>query len=246
MSITKTNTNIHNSYIKFNQIRTKLLLFIDNDIQSKIKHQNLKFKCEDEIKISFEESFIQKQADKYDFPSSLKTKKNDDSDKSLSTIDVSSNKIPEKSNQKERVNIHAKTFAKVCNRPNKLSNNIVCFNRKVYSIKNLSKQSSTFLILPKQKNAFEYLKNLCNNLKICKKHNKPPKNIRSISISPKFFDFIKDKKTLKKRRGIKMQKLTNDNLYSISLLKKSQKENFETNSKHRIYRKSTNSILIAK
>ena len=69
MSENNINTNIQNSYYKYIRIRTKLLLFFDKEIQSKIKqnNKNLKFNYQDEIRISFEETFIQKQANKYDF-----------------------------------------------------------------------------------------------------------------------------------------------------------------------------------
>ena len=152
------NTNVKNSYYKYNRIRTKLLLFIDNEIQSKIKrnNKNLKFNCEDEIKISFEETFTQKKTNKYDFHSSnvLKIKKNDILDKSLSTIDISPNKNTKKSYRNGKVNTRSKTL----NKEDNCTNNIFCFKKKLYSIKNLQKQSSTFLILSKQRNEAEYLK----------------------------------------------------------------------------------------
>ena len=61
MSTNYTNINIRNSYFRNNKIRTKLLLFIDNEIQTKIKQNNryLKYNWEDEtvFRISFEENF---------------------------------------------------------------------------------------------------------------------------------------------------------------------------------------------
>ena len=62
MSENNINTNVQNSYYKYNRIRTKLLLFIDKEIQSKIKqnNKNFKFNYQDEIKINFEETFSQK------------------------------------------------------------------------------------------------------------------------------------------------------------------------------------------
>ena len=241
------NTNIRNSYIKNNRIRTKLLLFIDNEIQSKTKknNKNLKFNCKNEtsFKISFEETFTQKETIKYGFSFSniLITKKNDNSDKSVSTIDGSSNKIIKKSVKKNKSDIKFKSFSEEDNLSNKSLNIIICFREKNYSIKNLSKQSSTFLILPKQKNATEYLKTLCNNLKICKKYKKPTKRNTSINIKTNLFDLSKDKKSPKKSNGTKFQKSKNNSQYTYSLFKKPQKRNFVFNPKNKI---STNSIFL--
>ena len=245
MSTENIETYVPNSYSKYNRIRAKLLLFIDSEIQSKIKHQKLKFNCEDEIKISFEETFIQKQIDKYDFSSSkiLKTKI-DNSNKTISTNVESSKKITEKPHHKKRSNVHSKTFTKEGNHPNKLLNDTIRFNQKFYSIKNVTKQSSTFLILPKQKNATRYLKTLCNNLKIRSKNKSHAKHYRPLSISTKFFDFSKDKKDNRKSNEIKMHRSKKDNLYTFSLFRKSQKGNFITNPKPRRYGKSSNLILI--
>ena len=250
-----TNTNVRNTYLRNNRIRTKLLLFIDNELQSKIKQNNynLKFTCGDEafFSISFEETFIQEEKNKYIYPASyiLKTKQNDNSNKSSSTNDGSSNKNTEKSHQNEITNIHSKTFNKEDCHPNKLLNNNICFHKKIYSIKILSRQSSTFLILPKQKNAADYLKNLCNNLKICKKDKDdktPVKHFKSININSQFCYLNNDKKTSRKFNQIIMRKSKKDNLYNHSLFRKTQKGNFEFNSKHhRIYGKSTRSIFTA-
>ena len=248
MSAQKSNINIKNPYCKYNRIRTKLLLFTDNEVQSKIKqsNQNLKFSCETEIRISFEETFTQKKNDKFNFTSSniLKPKKNDNFDKSLSTNDVSPNKISKKSQRKGKDNIHSKTPYKKDTRPDKLSNNNIYFNKKFYSIKNLSKQSSTFLILPKQKNAAQYLKTLCNNLKKCKNNKKPVKYLRSISINNNYFCLNKDKKSFQKFNEVKTYKSKKDNAYGFCLFRKPQKGNFVINSTHRINGKSINPVLM--
>ena len=250
MSSKKMNANIQYSYLRNNRIRTKLLLFIDNEIQSKIKqnNQNLKFNCEDEsqIKICFEETFTQKQTEKYDFSSSdlLKSKKNLNSDKSFSTVDDSPKKIPEKS-YKKRCSNHSKTLMKECKHSKKLFDDTICFHKKIYSIKNILRQSSTFLILPKQKKGVEYLKTLCKNLKLSKSDKKSIKRIRSISnTKSKLLSLSKDKKNLKKSNEIKLQKSKKDNEYIYSLFKKPQKDSFALNSKKKISRKSTNLVLI--
>ena len=246
MSDKNLNSNIQKTYFKYNHIRTKLLLFIDNEIHSKIKqnNKNFKFNYENEITLSFEETFTQQQTNKNDFTlSNIQTIKNDNLDKSLLLINVFSNKITEKIHQQERGNIHSsKTVSKECNHPNKPLNNIFRLNRKFYSIKNLSKHSSTFLILPKQKRSAEYLKNLCNNFKKSINDKKTTKHIRVSSISSKFFNLSKDKKT--KKNEVKMQKSRKDNLYTFSLFKKSQKGNFLTNTNNRISGKSANSNLV--
>ena len=246
-------TNIENFYFRNNQIRMKLLLLIDNEIQSKIKQSNqkLKFKYEDGnlFKINFEETFIQKRINKYDFPSSkiLKTKKNNYSDKSFSIIDGSSNKINEKQQQKKRANNDNRTLSKKSNHQNKILSDNIFFHKKIYSIKNLSKQSSTFLILPKQKKGVEYLKALCNNIKICKNCKKITKHVRSKNNNIKILELSNDKKAAKKLNEINVQKSKEDNnLHTFSLFRKSKKRNFLNYSKSRISGKSTNSIFSAK
>ena len=220
----------NSSYFKNNRIRTKLLLFIDNEIQYKLKQniQNLKLNCRNDNQINLEETFTQKRINKHFFSFSNidKIKKNENSNKSLSTVDDSPNKIKEKSNKKRYI-IHFKTYAKEDNYSNKLIN--ISFDKKIYSIKNLFKQSSTFLILQKQKNSFEYLKILCNNFKICKNNKKTVKRIRSINLKKsKLLDF--NKKINKKSNEIKLKKYKKENKYS--LFRKSQKKNNESNSKN--------------
>ena len=244
------NIKMQNSYIKNNQIRTKLLLFIDNELQTKIKqnNKNLKFKCEDEIRIGFEETFTQKHTIKHVYSSSdlFETKKNDNSDKSLSTVDGSPKKVIKKSNIK-RSSTHSKTIIKKVNSSNKLLNNIIYLNKNNYAINTQSKQLSTLLILNKQKNAAEYLKNLCNNLKISKinKINKRPiKQSQSINLKSKLFNFSQDKKTTRKSNKIKEEKPKKENKCIHSLFRKPHKENAIINSKHQVSRKPTGSILI--
>ena len=233
MSIRNTLADMQNSYLRKNQIRTKLLLFIDNEIKSKIKQntQNVKFNYtyESQFKISFEETFTQKQRNKYVFFTSIirGNIKNNNSDKSSSTIDNSPNKITKKPYQKKRSSTHSKTLTKEKNRSNEMLNNSIYFKRKLYSIKKILRQSSTFLILPKPKNGAEYLKALCNNLKISKSHKKPVKHVRSNSITKcKLLDLNKDKKN-----EIITQKFKKENQYTHSLFKKSQKGNLVINGK---------------
>ena len=245
MSETINNTNIQNHYLKNNQIRTKLLKFIDNEIKSKMqqKIKTIKFKCEDEsqIKISFEETFAQKQTNRYAFFSSNinKIKKNDNADKSISTVDDSSNKIHKKVYQK-RLNIRSKTISKVDNRSKKLLNNNNDFHKNIYSINNLSKQKNTFLIVPKKQNPAEYLKILCNNLKRPKNNKKPTIRITSRFIKSKLLDLNKDKKSSKKSSKLKLKKPKKENRYADFSLRK-QKKNFVVNSKSEIF---SNSIFI--
>ena len=163
----------------------------------------------------------------------------------MSTIDDSLNKINKNLNPKKRNNSHFKTIIKEENFPNnKLLNNTIRFHKKIYSIKNLSRQSSTFLILPKHKNSIEYLKTLCNNLKICKNYKKQIKQCETNSTINKLFNLNKDKKYHKKSNKIKTHKSIKDNQYIYSLFRKSQKENYAINQKQRVSGKSTNSNII--
>ena len=251
MTSENTNSNIKNSYLKNNRIRTKLLLFIDNEIlSSKMNRNNEKIKCRynDDIqfKINFEETFCQKQAFKYDFSSSniIKTKKSDKIDKSFLGIDNSTNKIITKLNKKERRSTHLKILAKEGDRLNKILNNTVYLNnKKTYSGKNLPRRSSTFLLLSKQKNAAEYLKTLCYNLKINKKDKKPVTKCATISLKSKSYNFIKHKKVSKKSAKIKVSESKKNNKHIHSLFRKQQKDNFTTNSKNKISKNSPVLIL---
>ena len=237
-------TKTKNLYFRNNQIRTKLLLFIDNEVQSKINrnNNNLKFKCEngDLTKICFEETYAHKETKKHDFTFSnvLKNKKSNNSDKSVSTADDTPNK--------KRDNIHSKTISGETAHPNnKILNNIICFNEKTYSVKTASKHSSTFLILSKQKNSAGYLKNLCNNLKICKNEKKPIKKCETINLKSKGLNLSQDKKTTKKsNKSKKNPKSKKENKITYSLFRKSQEENCLINPKRQMTRKSVNSVRI--
>ena len=231
MSSNNSYSKIQNSFIRNNRIRTKLLLFVDNEIQSKIKQscQKLKFNYDIETQniIIFEETFTHKQENKYEFLSSFstKTKLYDNSDKTLSTMDVSSNKI-----------IKLKSTTEEEDYLNKSLNNSICFNKKIYSIKNVSRHSRTFLILAKQKKGAEYLKTLCNSLKISKSDKKPIKHIKSnCNAKSKFFNLCKYKKT--SENEINIQKDKKDDQYTYSLFRKSQKGKFLIKSRHQVCKK---------
>ena len=240
-----------NFYSRNNKIRSKLLLFIDNEVQSKIKqnNQNIKFNFENDslIKICFEETFSQKKTKKRDYSilNTLRTKKNENSDKSISTIDDTSNKITVKSPLKKWGITHSKTLSgEEIRQNNKILDNKICYNEKVYSIKTLSKHSSTFLILPKRKNAVEYLKNLCDKLKICKNEKKPIKKSGTININRKSLNLGQDKKVQKKQSTSKKRKSIIESRYNCSLFKKQQKENIFINPKNQISRKSVYSVCV--
>ena len=147
---------------------------------------------------------------------------------------------------KKRDNIHSKTISGETAHPNnKILNNNICFNEKIYLIKTLSKHSSTFLILSKQKNSAGYLKNLCNNLKICKNEKKPIKKCETINLKSKGLNLSQDKKTTKKsNKSKKNPKSKKENKITYSLFRKSQKENCLINPKRQMTRKSVNSVRI--
>ena len=206
------NINNQNPYFKINKIRTKLLLFIDNEIQSKIKQniKNLKFNCAEETptRIIFEETFTHKRTHKYSFSFSNigETKKINNSCRFFSTVRGSS-------------------IVDEYNHSIKQSNNSICLHKKIHTIKNRSKHSSAFLTIPKRKNASEYLKSLCNKLKIRKKDKKPNKHNRSSVIKRKLLDLSKDKKSRKISNEIKLEKSNKNNQYTYSLFRKPQKAN---------------------
>ena len=221
-------------------------MFIDNEIRSKQVNQNLKFNSNNEIqfKICFEETFVQKQNNKNDFPSSniVKTNKKDNLNKSISPIVVSINKIPGKLRLKKSNNTHSKVYKKERIRSNKLSNNSFYFSKKFYSIKNVPKESRTFLVLNERKYATGYLKTLCNNLKKFKNNNKTEKHVGVINLKTKLVDLNQNKKVHKITNKIKNRKSKKSSQYIYPLFKKPLKKNFAMTSKYKNSR--ANSVLI--
>ena len=152
-----------------NKIRTKLLLFIDKEIQSQKKNYILPIsKNNHEEKnscIIIEEAYSQKKAEIIfsDLGFLSKTIKNENTKKTFSTC----NDTPLNTTK-------VKDF-----------NNIIYLEDKKYSINKKVKPSSTFIIFEKPKIDKKYLKALCGNLKLSKKnfmYSNKPLNVKNIKI----------------------------------------------------------------
>ena len=172
-----------------NEIRTKLLLFVDKEIQSKIKQKKLYYNPQyEEQRNNILYSNINKtyfhhentffiSSSKFEEKASNKEKKLEQihqrSQKTISTcFDTSAPKdlLFQSENLKNiPVCYGNQTGKKNFNYIFFPSNNIININEKVYSIKKVLKPSSTFQIYKKQKTDIKYLKNLCNSFKIIKK-----------------------------------------------------------------------------
>ena len=137
-------------YSKRNNIRTKLLLYIDNEIHIKIKNKLLpeinidKINSASQIIINFEETYTQSSNE--DISKKKSTSTNDDSPKRVKILDE---KI-------KRASTHAGTVKQ------QLANNIYSinsFNKRAFFISPIKKE----IISPK--NGKKFLKKLCENLK---------------------------------------------------------------------------------
>ena len=174
-----------------NEIRTKLLLFVDKEIQSKIKQKKLYYNPQyEEQRNNILYSNINKtyfhhentffiSSSKFEEKASNKEKQLEQihqrSQKTISTcFDTSAPKdlLFQSENLKNiPVCYGNQTCKKNFNYIFFPSNNIININEKVYSIKKVLKPSSTFQIYKKQKTDIKYLKNLCNSFKLTKKNN---------------------------------------------------------------------------
>ena len=182
-------------YAKANKIRTKLLLFIDNEIKAN-KNNKISNEKEDLFEIKLEESFTYREMDGIYFsfnpnPKKLnifehviislgKKSQNDSHFDSISTVDSS-----RQENSTFEIG-NSKTFSKIPQKPNKKILNIN--KRKRTSWKRRMINQSCFFIdflnsdcdfepksnkkIKKIKKDKNFLKNLCNNFKNIKKRKK--------------------------------------------------------------------------
>ena len=161
------------SFSTANKIRTKLLLFIDQEIQLKIKQNKLKnnFQKYDKTKFckshtktySYQPNIIfMNSINSYDFSNSKNEQKYKDSKHSFSTCEITPSdknilaQFVENSDNVHYLPDHKKTSCY----------NIISFRQKCYLIKKGFKPSSTFQIYQKPKTDKKYLNNLCDKLKI--------------------------------------------------------------------------------
>ena len=164
---------------KANKIRTKLLLFIDKEIQTKIKQKKLFYNPQHEdqrnaVLYSNRNKMYSHQENR-PFISSLFEEKNLKNEAGLKKIKHNF-QLPITNRS-----LHPIFQIKVCYRSKvgkkKLHKHCFSFNNTInvkdssYSIKKVQKPSSTFQIYKKPKTDKKYLKNLCNSLKIIKKNN---------------------------------------------------------------------------
>ena len=172
--------NVLSTFFKANKVRTKLLLFIDQEIQFKIKNNELKNNILKYDKTKFCQNHVKTYTyqpnqiflfsmNMFDFSNFKKEKKIADSKKSFSTCEDT----PESNNiltqpEENLFNIHYLNSS--LNKKTSYYDNIL-FRKKYYSIHQKSKHSSTFQIYEKPKADKKYLKNLCNSLKIPSKEH---------------------------------------------------------------------------
>ena len=153
-------------YSKANSIRTKLLLYIDKELQSRKNNNTTLFNKLNKKKekfhyINFEENYSQQNNEKFCNNFGFQQKKlNNDPNRLNSTCDITPTSVKSK-NFSSTIHIKDKT----------------------YSIRKTSKHSSTFQIFEKPKIGKDYLKFLCNNLKTTYIHSDSPINIKRLKIS---------------------------------------------------------------
>ena len=174
-----------------NKIRTKLLLFIDQEIQSKIKQKKLFYNLQNEEQKNIilyphtDEIYSQHQNTHFVSFSNFeeKTSKNDiklkkirrNSRQSISTCLATPINKDVSFKSRESKNISVCYGNSICKKNfynyTLAYNNIINIKKNCYSIKKVLKPSSTFQIYKKQKTDKKYLKKLCNSLKIIKKND---------------------------------------------------------------------------
>ena len=211
-----------------NKIRTKLLLFIDQEIQSKIKQKKLFYNLQNEEQKNIilyphtDEIYSQHQNTHFVSFSNFeeKTSKNDiklkkirrNSRQSISTCLATPINKDVSFKSRESKNISVCYGNSICKKNfynyTLAYNNIINIKKNCYSIKKVLKPSSTFQIYKKPKTDRKYLKNLCNSFKIIKKNDFPfNKQMKSrlSSVISKFNrrESAPIKKTEKKRSSIR-------------------------------------------
>ena len=202
-------------YSKRNNIRTKLLLFIDNEIRIKIKNKLLpeinidKINSASQIIINFEETYTQSSND--DISKKKSTSTNDDSPK---CVKIFNEKI-------KRPSTHAVTVE------HQLVNNIDSinsFNKRAFSVFPIKEG----IISPK--NGKKFLKKLCENLKRTEKLERNYRNSnRTIIILRKIqIDDCENKKINKSK--IKKEKKKEGKKQVYSLFRKMKQNNKKENS----------------
>ena len=174
-----------------NKIRTKLLLFVDKEIQSKIKQKKLIYNSQHELLTdtilysSTDKTYSYKQntffisSPKYEEKNSRnekKPKKNRqtslESNSTCLASPTTEGTLFQKGYLKNIPFCYGSPTCKV-NLPNYFFsyNNIINIKENLYSIKKVHKLSSTFRIYKRPKTDIKYLKNLCNSFKLTKKNN---------------------------------------------------------------------------
>ena len=168
------------TFSQANKIRSKLLLFTDQEIQSKIKQNKLKDNLEKYQKIKLCQYYIKTYSyqtntvfmsclNMSDLSNLKKRKKTTNSENSFSTCEItpSSKNLLTESGE-NLFNVH---YLNSSLQKNSSYYSRIFFRQKCYSIKRDLKPSSTFQIYKKPKTDKKYLKNLCDSLKIPSKKN---------------------------------------------------------------------------
>ena len=172
-----------------NEIRTKLLLFIDKEIQTKIKQKKLFYNPQNKEQknitlyssinkmysnqqnkffISFNK--FEKKISKNEVIVKKNRRKSQQSISTYFASPITNDKQFQNGNVKNFSVYHGNPEGKRNSQNYYLYNNIINIKKNRYSIKKLQKPTSTFQIYKKPKTDRKYLKNLCNSLKIINKN----------------------------------------------------------------------------
>ena len=189
-----------------NNIRTKLLLFIDNEIQTKIKNKLLpefnteKINSISQIIINFEETYTQYS-------------NNEISKKSDSTNDDSPKKIPNNEIKTKRTSRFVGTVKQ------KFENgfdSFKFFNGKIFSISPVKKEITS------PKKGKKFLKKLCENLKMTEKKERYHVNSNRTIITLCKIDVDDCEK--KNNNSNNSSKIKSNNFANIKIKKEKKKE----------------------
>ena len=221
--------NLNKNYLIANKIRTKLLILIDTEIQNQKHKFILKNQEQSQIYINFEETYTQKEKKNYftfnEKSKPLLTEINQNSKKQSSNNAFT---YPNKNSQSNIIGNKNKSYSS--NNFQFFSSNI-CYNNKKYLLKRNSKISSAMIVNRKQKTDDQFLKNMCKNLKIISKKQKPQNiNKNFFKNNNKYIKYRSARKIIciekEKRRNSFASMSPNKNVDKISIKPKPRKSLF--------------------
>ena len=221
-------SNIHSSYEVANKIRMKLLLFVDKELLSNNKNLFTKLN-KFEKTIEFTESFSYRTNRISSF-SKTSTNENTPNTKEFRLISHKKT-APEIKNNNSNFNL-IRGFKKYGSftHGNKNLNDIIYLGGKIYSIKKFYKHSSCIPLYNKTRKDKNYLKKLCDSLKIPSKKKERRKSCDIYNYDSYYANALI--KRVKKKKSEDTTCKQSDNIIKFLLKKTKKNQNYENNFKN--------------